>query len=141
MEPAHGYGMYIKQISDYMDKDINRNLERHNLTHSQSRFLMALFHRETQCASLKQLENLFGVAQSTMAGIAVRLESKGLIVSFTDAQDRRIKHVQLTEAGRNVCQASHDTILATENRLVSGLTGIERQIFLDLLQKVYQAVR
>lgn len=141
MEPAPGYGMYIKKISDYMAKDINRNLEQHNLTLSQSRFLMALFHREAQCASLKQLENLFGVAQSTTAGIAVRLEHKGLIVSFTDAQDRRIKHVQLTEAGKSVCQASCDAILETENRLVSGLTEIERQIFLDLLQKVYQAVR
>ncbi len=141
MEPAPGYGWYLKQISVHMSRDINRNLDQHNLTLSQSHLLMYLFHSEKQCASLKQLENHFGVAQSTMAGIAVRLENKGLILSFTDDHDRRIKHIQLTDAGRDVCQTCWDTILATEERVVSSLTEVERQVFLALLKKVYEAVR
>ena len=142
MEPLQpGYGMYIKRLSDCLSKEVNRVLEQHNLTMSQSHLLMALYHREGNSASLKELESLFGVAQSTMAGIAARMENKGFLVSCPDPADRRIKHVRLTEEGRAVCQASHAAAMDTEAQLTAALTDIERQVFISLLEKVYQAVK
>lgn len=53
---------------------------------------------EKQC-TLKELEQRLHVAQSTAAGIVIRLEQKRYIEGFGDSSDRRIKQVRITESG------------------------------------------
>ena len=139
-EPAHGYGLYIKKISDAMAKRANRSLQAHNLTLSQSHMLMSLAAAEEKTHSLKELEAHFRVAQSTMAGLVARLERKGMLETLSDPEDRRIKRVQLTQVGLKTSQACRADIRQTEETLVAGLNEEEKALLMDMLRRVYASL-
>ena len=139
-EPAQGYGLYFKKISDAMAKRANRSLQSHNLTLSQFHMLMALASSKEKTYSLKELEAHFRVAQSTMAGLVARLEHKGMLETLSDPEDRRIKRVQLTKAGLETSQACRADIRQTEETLVSGLNEEEKTLLMDMLRRVYASL-
>lgn len=134
----------LRHIHDEIEKHGNQNLQRYGVTLSQMHMLITL-HRAEETGSdapkLKELERYFRVAQSTAAGIAVRLEKKGLVRSFTDPEDKRIKRLQITDRGREVCEGAHAGMQETQRRLFSGLTPEEEAEFTRLLQKVYDALK
>lgn len=139
-EAIKGYGMYIKKISDLLSKEANHNLQAHNLTVSQFHMLSMIHRGGQESYTLKELESLFHVAQSTMAGLVSRLEAKGLLEPLTDPADKRIKRTRLTPEGQAVCTAGRLDILRTENRLTSGLSEGEKAQLLALLQRVYETL-
>lgn len=135
---------YIRRIHDEMEKSANRLLEKHGVTFAQAHMLIALSQAEEQggeATALKELERHFGSAQSTVAGIVVRLERKGLIRSFADPGDKRVKRVRLTDAGRAHCRESREEMDATQRRILSALTPEEAAEIVRLLKKVYDAIK
>ena len=139
-EPAQGYGLYFKKISDAVAKRANRSLQSHNLTLSQFHMLMALASSKEKTHSLKELEAHFHVAQSTMAGLVARLERKGMLETLSDPEDRRIKRVQLTQVGLKTSQACRADIRQTEETLVAGLNEEEKTLLMDMLRRVYASL-
>ena len=129
-------GRLIKQISDEMQKNANNALRSQNMTMAQMETLIELESMpEKQCA-LKELEQRLHVAQSTAAGIITRLEHKGFAKGDGDPADRRIKIVRITPAGIQCVLDARQHMLEAEERLLSGLTETERDIFFALLKKV-----
>lgn len=141
MTEPKGYGLYIKRVNDCLDAEANRDLQKRDLTRTQAHFLMELRRRPDKTAALKELEDRFSAAQSTVAGVAVRLEKKGLIESFSSPEDRRVKLVRLTEAGEASCEASLAEIAATEAHMLSALTDCEQTLLLNLLGRVYETMK
>ncbi len=135
------YGALLKRINDILEKTANNRLRSHGITDRQFKMLLMLYHREGGSATLKELEKYFHVAQSTAAGIAMRLEKKKLIDSYTDPADRRIKHIRLTESGRELCLCLKESILENEQYMLSKLNQEEREQLLQCLQKVYETLR
>ena len=86
--------------------------------------------------TLKELEKRLRVAQSTAAGIVVRLEQKGFAQGAGDPEDRRVKMVRITPAGLACCANARENVRRTEEHLLSGLTAEERLTFAALLKKV-----
>ncbi len=138
--PELNCGALMKRISDKMEKKANDEFNSYGVTMTQFRFLMTLNEFPEGKATLKTLEKYFGVAQSTEAGIAVRLEKKGMISSYTDPDDRRIKVIVITDAGKKICEEAHSNMLSAEGRLLKGLNEEEREQFFTLLEKVYNAL-
>lgn len=134
-------GELIKRIHDQMEKVANNMLQSLDMTFSQMKMLIALHESADESATLKELERYFGVAQATAAGIAVRLEKKHLITSYIDPDDRRIKHVKLSDEGRNLCEQLHSMMIANEDKLVAPLSEDEKVELRRLLQKVYDGSR
>jgi len=133
----------MRRIHDLMEKDANNNLQRHGVTFTQLHMLMALGREEDRRGGpvqLKDLERYFRVAQSTAAGVVVRLEKKGLVSSFTDQADKRIKWLRITEPGREVCRCTRADMEDGRRRFLSGLDPEEQAEFARLLQKVYDAL-
>ncbi|MBR6668332.1 MAG: MarR family transcriptional regulator [Clostridia bacterium] len=140
-KPIAGYGWFIKRIDNALEKEANQNLQALNLTMQQNRVLILLAHAEEHTLSLKALEEHFGAAQSTVAGLVSRLEKKGLIEPVSSPADRRIKLVRLTEEGARVHAQSRQDIVNSESRLTANLSPEEREVFLSCLKKVYEAVK
>lgn len=136
-----GFGWYIKRIDNALAREACRNVQSHNLTMQQSHLLFVLSDAENHTRTLKELESIFGCAQSTLSGLVTRLEKKGLVEGFTDPRDRRIKHVRLTESGAEMRQTCHKDILQSEKRMSAGMTEEEKQLFLQCLQKVYENLK
>ena len=140
-KPIAGYGWYIKRIDNALEKEANQNLQALNLTMQQNRVLILLAHAQEHTLSLKALEEHFGAAQSTVAGLVSRLEKKGLIEALNDPSDRRVKLARLTEEGVKLHALSHQMVVDSEERLTSLLSDEEKEVLLSCLKKVYEAVK
>lgn len=140
-EKVIGFGWYIRRISNALAREADRNLQAHHLTMQQSHLLFCLYEAPEHTRTLKELESLFSCAQSTIAGLVARMEKKGLVRGYTDAQDRRVKHVQLTREGIMMRQACHEDIVLSEKRWGAILTAEESTVFRTCLEKVYLALQ
>ena len=103
--------------------------------------LIALRNAEEKQMPLKELEHHLHVAQSTAAGIVVRLEQKGFLESFGSSNDRRIKMVRITPKGEECCLDSDRGMEQAEQKLLHSLTQEEKTVFLDLLEKVCNGMK
>ena len=106
------------------------------MTLAQLEALLELDQAPENQLSLKELERRLHIAQSTTAGIIMRLEQKGFVEGFGDSGDRRIKLVRLTPAGADCLILAQGSRTEIEGKLLSGLTETERHIFFTLLKKV-----
>ena len=136
MDTPRDCGLLMKQINDELRKNANNALRPQDLTIVQLDTLLELERAPEGQRSLKELEQILHVAQSTAAGIIVRLEQKGLVEGFGDAEDRRVKRVRITQAGIACIQATQHHRAEAEEKLLSSLTETERDIFYTLLKKV-----
>lgn len=136
MDTSQDCGLLMKQINDELRKNANNALRHLGITLVQLDTLLELERAPEGQRSLKELEHILHVAQSTAAGIVARLEQKGLVEGFGDAEDRRVKRVRITQAGIACIQAAQHHRAETEEKLLSGLTETERDIFYTLLKKV-----
>ncbi len=134
-------GMMIKQIHDCLEKDTNNTLRAQDLTMAQVGALIELRGAEEKQMPLKELERRLHVAQSTAAGIVVRLEQKGFLESFGSPDDRRIKMVRITRKGEDCCLDSDRGMEQAEQKLLHSLTQEEKTVFLDLLEKVCNGMK
>lgn len=140
-EPIAGYGWYIKRIGNALAKEAAHNMQTHTLTMQQAHALVTLKRAPDGSLTLKELEEHFCAAQSTVAGLVARLEKKGLVEGYADPSDKRVKRVRLTDAGLSMNETCRQDVVASEKRLVSQLTEEEKASFLTLLRKVYDAVK
>ena len=136
MENDSSCSVLLKQIHDVQEKNINNTLRNLDLTFSQINVLRALVHSTDKQMSLKELEKILHVAQSTTARIVAKMEGKGLIDSFSDVSDKRIKYIRLTQYGEQYSSNAKQKLEEEETRLLSSLTETEKMVFISLLQKI-----
>jgi DNA-binding MarR family transcriptional regulator len=111
------------------------------------RFLIAAAELDlhpAQAGALLQLESplpmtelaaLLACDNSNVTGLIDRLEARGLVARSPSSQDRRVKHVVLTEAGRRL----RERMLARVGRPTPGferLSADEQRQLGDLLRQV-----
>ena len=136
MVSQNSCGALIKQLHDALEKSANNHMRADGITMTQCGALLALRDAPEEQMPLKELERALHVAQSTAAGVVARMEQKGLLEGFSDPDDRRVKMVRLTPAGRENCLSAERGMEQTEEQLLSGLNEEEREIFLRLLKRV-----
>ena len=93
-------GYLLARIHSNMDRRANNNLKASGMTFSQMRLMHFLFKQGEATPSQKDIEDFLQVSHPTVVGLIQRLEAKELVRSGFDSQDRRVKSVYLTEAGR-----------------------------------------
>lgn len=141
MSEPNSWGFLLKQINDEVSRRANNAMRSYDMTVVQMNALNILMKSFEKKLSLKELEHSLHVAQSTAAGIVVRLEQKGFVESFGDPNDKRIKLVSITQAGEDCWLAAEAERKREEELMVSELTDAERDILLLLLQKVWDALK
>lgn len=134
-------GLLIKQIHDSLEKKSNNALRSQDLTMAQVGVLFELNAKDSKQMQLKELEHVMHVAQSTAAGIVLRLEQKGFVESFGSEEDRRIKIVRITQAGLQCCRQARESMDETEELLLKGLNENERKELLVLLEHVFENLK
>lgn len=131
-------GELIKRLNGILEKRANKSLNEDGVTFSQMKLLCIL--EKDGSLTLKELEKYFCVAQATIAGIVVRLEKKGLIESFYSPEDKRAKHICLTEDGVRMCEHARCSMERNEQWLLASLNEDEKKELHRLLQKIYDDV-
>ena len=133
-------GQLIKHIHDAIERRANQSLRQNDLTMVQIWVLMSLSEKEDKTYSLKELERILDVAQSTCAGIVNRLALKKLVECFADPADKRIKLVRIRPEGEQCCQDARERMQEIDQIIFQGLTEEEQDTVQELLQKIYDNV-
>jgi DNA-binding MarR family transcriptional regulator len=84
---------------------------------------------------MTELAALLGCDNSNVTGLIDRLEARGLVTRQPSSHDRRVKHVVLTEAGRDLRERMLDRV-AQPTPGFQRLTAGEHRQLRDLLRRV-----
>lgn len=134
-------GMLVRQLHLMLNKRTNNSLREQELTMSQLMALLILSRSEGGELSLKELERHLHTSQPDVAGVASRLTKKGMVDSFADPQDKRMKRVRITPRGTEYAQNAKSGMEQAEQALLSKMSLAERQMFRELLQKAVDGMQ
>lgn len=84
---------------------------------------------------VNDISDLFDVKLSTASGCIDHLEAKGLVSRIRSAEDRRIVHVEPTEAGKRWVLEHDEKIEAYIEKCLGRLTRDEQETFVRLFDK------
>jgi DNA-binding MarR family transcriptional regulator len=106
---------------------------------TQRQFAVLAAAAEHDGATQTELVKLTGIDRSTMAEMAARLISTGLLERRRSTSDARANAVSLTEAGRAVLEETAPKVAAADGRLLKLISGGgRRQAFVTLLQDLLE---
>jgi DNA-binding MarR family transcriptional regulator len=98
--------------------------------------LMALAETEDNPPTQLELAGQVGLNQTVLTYLLDDLERLGLLSRRPNPQDRRARHVILTNEGRSQLQRVRTELAAAESRLLMELSEQQRAQFRDLLAQV-----
>jgi DNA-binding MarR family transcriptional regulator len=98
-----------------------------------------LWHEDGQTQS--NLVDELCVQPATITKSLDRLESAGFVQRRTDADDRRVSRVYLTDTGRSLHRQIEDIWLEVEAASFGALTAEEQETIRRLLQKVLEKLK
>jgi DNA-binding MarR family transcriptional regulator len=86
--------------------------------------------------TLKQGAELVGVSLPAASRLVDDLVQRGLLARHEDAEDRRMKRISLTDAGRSVVHQLHAARLSGLKQFVESLTDDEQRALADAVTKL-----
>ncbi len=87
-----------------------------------------------------RLAELIDFDKATIGGVIERLERKRLIERKVSAEDRRVKRLRLTPAGRALVTVSFDRVRRVQQRLTEPLDEAERVVLERLIRKLVEGL-
>lgn len=133
--------MLIRQINNALEKRVNNQLKEKDITLSQMSALIEILNTPAKKLTFKELEKCLSLAQSTTAGLIFRLERKKLVFVSGDADDKRIKYVEITSLGEKFCYEARQEMERTEKKLLESLSAMEKENLLSMLEEVCRTAR
>ena len=99
-------------------------------------WLVLLNLKTRKIANQRELAQAIGVREPTLTKQLHELETRGLLTRQRHPENRRIHHVELTEAGEQAFLQLRDAAIAFDRRLRAGLTDDETTQLAELLDQL-----
>ncbi len=130
--------MFLKKISEKLERLANGDAGRRDITFSQGKVLWFLHRRENEGATtMRDIEKFFDCSHATVSGIVSRLAEKGYVSLEPDKNDRRAKNVCITEKERRCFSKMLEKQRAIEAKLLEGFSPEEKKQFSEYLSRIY----
>ena len=95
-----------------------------------------VFSRESRPLTMGDLSRILGVPFSTVTRTVDWLVNNSYVQRLPDPEDRRVVRVELTAAGKELCEAMNDLLLESAEQLLHDFSLEERKEFGRLLGKL-----
>jgi MarR family transcriptional regulator, organic hydroperoxide resistance regulator len=125
---AYNLGFRLSRCSLAMRQHVNRLLKEAGQGEVSMGFvgvLLSLYHDDGQ--TISALGERVSLEKSTMTGLIDRMAKAGLITRATDAADRRVLRVWLTDRGRGIHEELARVLASSYKDLTRGLGAREIQ--------------
>lgn len=132
-------GPLFKVIHERMQTAADADLKAQGLTFAQGQVIVFLAEHGSR-ALQKEIEASLGVSHPTVTGLVSRLEKSGFVRTWTDAEDRRNKVVELTDKARETGDRLRGTMHERDRALLAGLDEREQAELIRMLKQVYANV-
>jgi MarR family transcriptional regulator, transcriptional regulator for hemolysin len=114
---------------------MDRRLKFLGMSHA-SWMTVAVAAKERRPLSQSDLADRLGVEGATMVTMIDRLVKSGLVVRQPSTQDRRVKHVVLTQAGNRLFDKVKTEAVALRKELLAGIDAKKLEAATALLEKL-----
>lgn len=115
-------------------QDLNIKLKPYRITASQYMYILCIC--ENEGLSQEQICDRLKIDRAPVARAVRMLESGGYITRTVSADDKRQNQLYSTEKGRQIYSDINIIVKEYEAGLLNGLTGIEKDVMKNLLEKV-----
>jgi DNA-binding MarR family transcriptional regulator len=136
---------HIRVLGNLYDMVIGQNADEGEMSGPRWGLLMRLYGEEkkgnTRGITPTAFSHSHRVSKNTISALLRGLEEQGLIRRELDSADRRIFHIQLTQAGRERVQSNAPAYLVSLNQMASTLSHEERSQLNALLEKLHRTLR
>src|SRR3954453_5148245 len=99
-------------------------------------FLLMRFVAASEGQSQQALAERLAIPASRMVALVDHLENAGLVERRAHPEDRRVRGLHLTRNGRGALERASKIAIDYETRLCAGINREEREMLIDLLQKL-----
>ena len=130
----HLPGHAIRRLHQISVGIFHQEVEKLNLTPLQYAALMAV--RQQPGIDQRTLARLIALDTSTTAGVVDRLEARGLLARQLSPQDRRVRLLQITEAGVQLLDEAEPAVAHVQAMILAPLTPAQQRTFMRLLQRL-----
>lgn len=128
--------LLIKRSTLVFDKLSNQLLTPYDLTSSQFKILMVLYHAPGSSVRQADIEEKFSMTNPTVTGLVQKLEAKGLVRRVPNPEDRRSKVLVLTQSALANKEALLELADSLEQQMTANLTAAECDQLATLLEKL-----
>lgn len=88
----------------------------------------------------RDIEELFLIRRSTVSNIIQLMEKKGLIARESVPYDARLKKLVLTPKALEIHKVMYENMLKNEERLKTGISDEELEIFFNVIEKIQKNI-
>lgn len=134
-------GFYLKSIFHIMEKNLNRSLEKIDLTSTQAHILMYLYKNKGKVINQRDIEKKFELTNPTVNGILNRLENKNFIKRTVSQIDARNKEISLTDKSILLINDMFKQAKNMESKMIAGIDKDELNIFYNVIKKIFNNVQ
>lgn len=129
----------ISRLAKIVDTELTRTFARHGLDRS-SFDVLATLRRNGRSLTPTELMRSSMITSGAVTQRLDRLEDRGLVRRSPSAADGRGVLIDLTDAGRELLDRVLPDHLATENRLLAALPGIEKAKLAGTLRTLLESL-
>ena len=133
-QPDQSVGHLMNKVLSSIVAQADADLAPYKLTYVQWLPLYKLLMNESQTAA--QLARDMAIDPAALTRSLTRLENKGLIQRERSVQDRRVVHLRLSAAGREVAQHVPRVLADVLNGHLQGFSQTEWTLMRQLLQRM-----
>ena len=133
--PDQSVGYLMRKVLSSILSQADAQLAVHDVTYVQYLPLYKLMHCD-ECNTVAALSRDLEIDASAMTRSLDRLETKGLVRRERSTADRRVVHLVLTDAGREVAAKVPGVLAEVLNGHLSDFSRSEWQLLLQMLQRM-----
>jgi len=126
-------GYLIKMLAQTVGRELDRRMADLGLTDAQWKPLLLL--HQGVCSTAADLSRSACHDTGAVTRLVDRLEAKELVRRLRSADDRRVVHIELTDAGEKLAAEVPRIIVELANQVLSGFSPDEFVQFKDLLKR------
>lgn len=131
---SRNFGFILHDVARLLRTTFDRRVKEMGLTRSQWWVLLHVFRNDGVTQS--ELADILEIEKATLGRLVDRLESKAWLRRESDAVDRRVKRIFLTEAVEPSLKALRAMAADVRREALSGLSHEEQERFVDTLLAV-----
>ncbi|MBZ2175567.1 MarR family transcriptional regulator [Schnuerera sp. xch1] len=117
---------------------VYEGLKEYNIGSGQIMFLLELYYCDG--ISQEKLSSYLSIDGSNTTRAIKKLEQEGYVIRRPDENDKRIKRIYLTDKAIDIKPKVLDLMNKWENKLLNNLTGMEGQVFVDLIKRMGHSI-
>ncbi len=108
----------------------------YDLTPVQYATLVAI--RENEGIDATRLSAIVALDRSTLGNVLERLEARGLVGRYASVEDKRVKLLKISAAGRSLIKKAQASALRAQERILEPLQPSDRRTLMKLLSQLVE---